>query len=54
MAPPSRGALGLYADEEAGVVDQMDHRQMERLGEVDKARHLLRRVGSPAAAVADG
>ncbi|KIU01630.1 hypothetical protein QU38_00645, partial [Staphylococcus aureus] len=47
------GFLRLQPDHEAGAVHQIDHRQMEGLGEVDPANHLLTRVRSPRAAVVE-
>src|SRR3954462_8720260 len=37
------------ADDEARDVDEVHHRQMEGLGEVDEARDLVAGVGGPAA-----
>ena len=42
--------LGLDADLEARVVDEVHDRQVERVAEVDEADHLLRRVGVDRAA----
>ncbi len=44
-------SLGVEADEEPRAVDQIDHRQMERLREVHEALDLLTGVGRPGAAV---
>ena len=48
------GLLGLDADHEARHVDEMHDRQVERVGEIDEARDLLRRIRGPAAAVEIG
>jgi hypothetical protein len=42
------GLFGLLADQEAGAVHQVDHRQVEGLGQVDEADHLLAGVGVQA------
>ena len=44
--PPSRPR----ADDEAGLVDEVDDRQAERVAQVDEARELVGRVGGQAAA----
>ena len=43
--------LGLEPDQEAGAVAEIDDRQMERLGQVDEAHHLLAGIGGPGAAI---
>ena len=47
-------ALGLGADHEAGLVDEVDDRQAELVAEVDEAHELVRRVAGQAAAVVLG
>ena len=49
-----RRLLGLEPDHEAGAIHQIDHRQMEGLGEIDEAHHLLARFRRPRAAVMKG
>ena len=48
------GLLGLEPDHEARAIHQIDHRQMEGLGEVDPANDLLAGVRRPRSAVVEG
>ena len=41
------GGFGGQPDHEAGVVDQMDHRQAELVGQLDEAFDLLAGLGFP-------
>src|SRR5438874_2089427 len=48
------GLLGLEPDHETRTIHQIDHRQMEGLGEVDPAHHLLAGVCRPRSAIVKG
>src|SRR5215831_570565 len=48
------GPFRLEADDEARAIDEMHHREVEGVGEVDEAGDLLRRCGGPAAAINEG
>src|SRR5262245_59609989 len=43
------GVLGVEPDQEAGTIDEIEQRQVERLRDVDKALDLLTRVRGPGA-----
>ena len=49
-----RRLLGLEPDHEARAIHQIDHRQMEGLGEIDPAHHLLAGIRGPRSAVMEG
>ena len=49
-----RRLLSLQPDHEARTIHQIDHRQMEGLGEIDPAHHLLARLRRPRAAIVEG
>ena len=48
-----RRLLGLEPDHEAGAIHQVNNRQMEGLGEVDPADHLVAGIGRPRSAIVE-
>src|SRR6185437_15936382 len=52
--PDGGGLLAGDADDEARDVDEVHHRQMEGLAEIDETSHLVAGIGRPATAIEEG